>query len=652
MAVRSWNRGDGLSHRLAASLPLALSTPPGFTEELDEEDVFGLEQAGNPGLPRYSRTVGGSPDSSEALCAEDAGITYRSMPSVAPPPDAHRLVMSSSMSRRAPPAAAEEVLASAQKGGPLVMSAVGQAHAAKTGAAEGASMRSAGQAAVADTIAPAPLPPFPFMLEPRTHFKVPCACGEATVAARVVSVVSKALSTNGVDFQFEGGSVCSWKGVKYAVEGFYVDLRVRLYGVPVAEKQHRDPKLTVEFNLSAGDRLEFRRIYGEVRLACEAAGCSPAGSERGQAQPRLAPLFCAENGSVSSNRHLLTPPPMPMLARASSSGSLAMPPPPALASSSSLPPIASWQAHQGLPPGAGLTDEEIEEQLQRADSPARRSAATTTDGDMDEDVLEEDLKCPLLSMLQSPNLDTREEGCRLIASASSQPGMQRAAIACPRLVGALAGVIRSAEDECRRADCTTAKSPACLVQRRARAFAVFALSNLSECIECHALIKSTGLGPELFALATGTAAGVRGEGGCPDDDYDESLNESSPAAGAPAEACGCPGTRSRDTDEGASPSTAQTSRKRLCCGPAYADLEVRREASRSLANLCASFGDAVLVQEGEFVSGDAARWLRQAEQLRDERLRAHALRIQKLVADDGGSSTMASDLRSGAVAAF
>lgn len=382
------------------------------------------------------------------------------------------------------------------------------------------------------------LPAFPFRLEPHTHFYI-----SNKKCAPVAECLQRCFGDERVDSEFEPGG-CHWRCARFA-SGDYVDLRVTVYACGGSEGQGE--RLCVEFRLSRGNRYEFRRVYQAAVDALQTDGCCldmprPLRKLPVPQASRLPVLDISAPGLL---------PPLPLA-----------PPAPFMREPT---PVAAMSSSEPL-------------------------------------VSASDEVSPLLGMCRDVCCDTNCEGARLLAQLTSAEDT-RASLARDDVVGALAAlVVKGAAD----ADEAAAAAAAARKQRQqqpcaaellcgsvepsnqwrdpaalARAFAVFALSNLSELADCQELIASTDVLPALLMLA----------------------------------ACGAG-------------------------GPSYVELEERRECARLLANMSGAFGQQIAKEVAE--GGKPVKeFLVRCNALHDERLKVHALRVRRLLPESASGTIMA-----------
>ncbi|CAM9527566.1 unnamed protein product [Choristocarpus tenellus] len=390
-----------------------------------------------------------------------------------------------------------------------------------------------------------PLPPAPFCVEPSSHLYVSGV--EPKALARIIS---SAMSENGADYDFSAQR-CRWEVYKYS-NGSFVEFRVVAYttGGTSGTTGHggvgEGNKLLVNFVLRQGDRFAFRGAFNNVVEAFRRGGLEVRPSKQTRVVPQpvvstnqIRRVSMPPNLSRAGNANVLTPP-------------QALSQPGAMSGYPVIPyPVVPYPSSIGWFRSAGpsMVNSQMVENVGSRNS----LAGDDLDG----------VK-PLVAMLTDRRVDTNLEGARMVARLS-EGEENRSRLATAEVVSALSQVVMDT-------------SPCQLPQ--ARAFAVFALSNLSESDECHALIVKSGVLPRLLKLAAAVKVGQQ-----------------------------------------------ETTAER---GAGAADLEMRRECARTLANICPSHGKEVVrwCERG----GDVALWLASADTLVDDRLRTHAVQMRRLLA--------------------
>ncbi|CAM9255312.1 unnamed protein product [Phaeothamnion confervicola] len=399
--------------------------------------------------------------------------------------------------------------------------------------------------AITCTVRPRKLPPFPFRLEPNTHCYVSNkSCDD------IVGCLEQCFTDGNVDAEYEADG-CFWQCARFGA-GVFVELRVTVYRCD----GERDGQLCVEFRLSRGDRFEFRRVYQGAISALGDAGCCLDLARAGR-RPNAAVM----TAGMPLARSALAPNAVPLF------GAAPVPVPAAAA--------AGAREEMDLSPLLGM----VSDCCCDVNYEGARLIAQLTATEENRDTLARgDVVLALVALVIKGVTEAAAAIAAAGAGDAQAPPPQREPKQQPLVVelGAGAGAAVPAK-RCKLGPLGERLSPVPEPSSMARAFAVFALSNLSERVDCQQIIAgSPDMLPSLLRLAS----------------------------------CGCG-------------------------GPSYVELEERRECARLLANLAGPYGKEMA--ENVAKGGAPVRdFVMRCDGLPDDRLKMHASRVRRLLADAPG----------------
>jgi hypothetical protein len=249
----------------------------------------------------------------------------------------------------------------------------------------GNTSNSANRCGKAVAVTPAALPPFPFMLEPNSHFRVTGGVGGLT------SAVERALAETGVDCELK--SECAkWKAVKCCA-GQICEFAVTLYSAAASTAKSSTAadvappgasptvpgtggkEYIVECHLQRGCRLLFAHVYRAVVQAARSAFPAPQAVQTSAPCPPPTPPHPGFQQQQSVPARFAPPALSYPTDRSASGGAAAF----GYGSAGSVRPVAS-----------AVQQQQQQQQLDADDS-------------------------PLLALLTAPNADARAEGAKFAA---------------------------------------------------------------------------------------------------------------------------------------------------------------------------------------------------------------------------------------------